>query len=277
MTTIVTLTAIPPRFARLARTLNSLVEQDLPAPVELWIPHSYRRFPDWDGALPGVPEGVTIRRCAQDWGPATKLVPAVLERQAAGETDTDILFCDDDELYAPDWHRRFRDLRAARPHEALAAIGRHLPGSGRAGHPREGRSPRMRRLPFQITKSLLQSPLRWSEPVPIIAQSGYGDLLSGWGGVMVRPDFFAAELAQGPGEDWPVDDVWLSGMLELRGTPIWIEAGILPPIRRKVSLRRPLTGFTRDGMGRKDLDQACIDRLRARYGIWSTATLRLAE
>ncbi len=79
---IISLTAIPPRFADLGLTLHSLLRQkSRPEAVELWIPHSYRRFPQWGGGLPDVPEGVTLRRVDVDYGPATKVLPALRERR----------------------------------------------------------------------------------------------------------------------------------------------------------------------------------------------------
>ena len=74
---VVSLSSIPPRFAELAPTLNSLVNQSADiAGVYLYVPESYRRFPEWDGSLPDVPAGVEVRRCAEDWGPATKILGA---------------------------------------------------------------------------------------------------------------------------------------------------------------------------------------------------------
>ena len=268
---VITLTTIPPRFAALGPTLASLVSQDLPAPVELWIPDRYARFPGWDGSLPPVPAGVTIRRSSRDWGPATKVVPAALER--AG-TAVDLLFCDDDSIYAPDWHRRFKALRRARPDEALAALGRHLPGRAKGPRLREDRMPRMRRRPPGVTRPILaEQGYGDGPPVALVAESGYADLLGGWGGVMVRPSFFAPHLADGPGRWWPVDDVWLSGMLELGGTAIWIEASILPPGRRNIGGTAALTRLSVDGDGRAALDQGCIADLTARHRIWTAGSL----
>lgn len=270
--TVITLTAIPPRFAQLGPTLASLVAQDLPAPVELWIPQTYRRFPDWGGGLPAVPEGVTIRRCAADWGPATKVVPAALDRPGQG---VELLFCDDDAVYAPDWHRRFRAARAAHPDAAIAAIGRHLPGIGPRPRARADRMPRMRRLPqAQVAAAMAAQGYGDGPPVPLVAISGYADLLGGWGGVLVRPAMFAPALAAGPGACWPVDDIWLSGMLEAGGTPIWVEAAILPPARRNAGGIAALTPLAVGGLDRAGLDAACIARLRADPGIWSDADLR---
>lgn len=271
--TIITLTAIPPRFAHLGPTLASLTAQDLPAPVELWIPAAYRRFPRWDGALPEVPPGVAIRRCPQDWGPATKVVPAALARRGQG---VELLFCDDDSIYAPDWHRRFRAARAAHPRAAIAAIGRHLPGIGPRPRARTDRMPRMKRRPRAEVAAELAAQGGYGDgpPVALVAASGHADLVEGWGGVLVRPEMFAPALAEGPGACWPVDDIWLSGLLEAGGTPIWVEAAILPPGRRNAGGIAALTPLKVDGQDRAALEAACIARLSARFGIWSPHDLR---
>ncbi len=83
--TIITLSSIPPRFGLLKPTLFSLLSQRLKAEeVRLYIPHKYRRFPDWDGRLPEVPAGITIVRCDEDLGPATKVLPAAQRPEGAG-------------------------------------------------------------------------------------------------------------------------------------------------------------------------------------------------
>lgn len=270
--TVITLTAIPPRFAQLGPTLASLVAQDLPAPVELWVPSHYRRFPGWGGALPEVPEGVTIRRCPVDWGPATKAVPAALERRGQG---VDLLFCDDDSLYAPGWHRRMRAARAAHPGAAIAAVGRHLPCIGPRARARTDRMPRMRRRTrAEVQADFARLGDRHAAAVPLVAASGHADLLEGWGGVLVGGDQFPARMAQGPGPHWPVDDIWLSALLESAGVAIWVEAAILPPQRRAAGGLEALTLAEVDGKGRAALDNAAIADLRQELGIWSEADLR---
>jgi hypothetical protein len=65
---IVSLTAISSRFAGFTPTLKSLLAQGAD-PVQLHIPRSYRRLPDWDGNLAKVPAGISIVRCDTDFGP----------------------------------------------------------------------------------------------------------------------------------------------------------------------------------------------------------------
>ncbi|EAQ14742.1 hypothetical protein BD830_106332 [Maritimibacter alkaliphilus HTCC2654] len=109
----ISLTTIPPRFATLLRVLAALVGQTAaPATVFLTIPRHWARFDP--APLPAIPFGVTLIETETDMGPIGKLLPA------AKQFDGDILICDDDWLYAPDWAATFLATRATAP-GALAA------------------------------------------------------------------------------------------------------------------------------------------------------------
>jgi hypothetical protein len=109
--TIISLTSIPPRFQVLKPTLNSLVQQGADA-VILALPKRYRSHL-FDGGLPDVPDGVTILRTEEDFGPATKLLASVQRHPTQR-----ILYCDDDVIYAPGWLRAFE---AAAPDAVICA------------------------------------------------------------------------------------------------------------------------------------------------------------
>lgn len=260
--TIITLTSIPPRFGHLGPTLASLLAQDLPAAeIVLTIPQHYRRFPDWDGSLPSVPKGVTLRRCAEDHGPATKLLPTL--GHYAGQA-VDILFCDDDSLYAPGWHRAFKAARAEHPRACISASAQHLPGLETAPRAPD-RMPRMRRWTRATLRDLRPLP----DPAPILRVSGYADLLEGWAGAMVRPEFFTPALFSIPPVLWAVDDPWVSGQLEANGVPIWCSAEIPPPRRRHdVGGIEGLVASVIDGHDRDAADLACIRHCQRHLGIW---------
>ena len=118
---IVTPSSIPPRFSSLSGTLGTLLGQTVKADrILLDIPRRYRRFPDWDGVLPEVPAGVEIRRCEQDYGPATKILPPAFEFRGQ---DCFILFCDDDRLYPKDWPQHFLKASRERPNCCIASSG----------------------------------------------------------------------------------------------------------------------------------------------------------
>ncbi|MTH78214.1 glycosyltransferase family 2 protein [Paracoccus aestuariivivens] len=264
--TIITLSSIPSRFHLLEPTLRSLLDQKLQAQeIRINIPLLYRRFPDWDGTLPQVPKGVTIRRCDDDLGPATKILPTC--RDYAGQ-DVDLLFCDDDKLYDRDWHLRLKRARATRPDACIVEAGDSLPDIADSVRPAD-RLPRAARwtkkpLSYRIKRVLTL----FTHKSPIYATSGYVDVLGGHGGVMVRPDWFGPEVWQIPPVLWTVDDPWLSGHLERRNIPIWLLAEVS---RMKVSEAGgvdALHDLVEQDHGRVKADIAAIDYMRQTYGIW---------
>ena len=220
--TIITLSTIPPRFSLLGPTLQSLLAQSVPAQaIHLHIPTRYRRFQTWDGSLPTVPEGVTIRRCETDLGPATKILPAC--REFAGQ-DVNLLFCDDDKIYDRHWHARFLNARAQHPQSCIVEAGENLPDINDRQRSSD-RLPRARRwtrkpLSYRIKRVLSLFTIK----APTYANSGFIDILSGHGGALVRPEWFGPEAWEIPHVLWTVDDPWLSGHLERQGIPIWLTA-----------------------------------------------------
>ncbi len=270
---VVSLSSVPPRFGKIGATLASLLAQRAPLDaVELQIPRAYRRFPDWDGTLPEVPPGVTIRRAEEDWGPATKLLGAL----AAHPGDVDILFCDDDQYYPPDWAGRFLALKAARPGNALAMLGMQAHDAA-GGAPTRRPSPRMVRR-WRVTDIGFQLRYLWQDvtrgrglPAPgrrVVRRSGYADIFEGRGGVLVRGEFFPPDVFDVPPEAWAVDDVWLSGCAARQGVPIWVEGGYRDPVDTEAEAADPLCRTETDGLARADANRHAIAHMRSVYGIW---------
>lgn len=107
MTLVVSLTSIPPRYGQLPQVLRALIAQDLPPDrVLLSLPRRYRRFPS--APLPVLPEGVGVLWCDEDYGPATKVIPAA--RALRGQ-NVDLIYCDDDWHYHPGWTRALTKAR----------------------------------------------------------------------------------------------------------------------------------------------------------------------
>lgn len=267
--TIVTLSSIPPRFHLLGPALDSLLGQDLPAQaIHLHIPERYRRFPDWDGTLPQVPKGVTIRRCPQDLGPATKILPAT--REFAGQ-DVDLLFCDDDRIYDPRWHGRFKRNRLAHPETCLVEAGENLPDIANDSRPQD-RKPRAKRWVRKPLSCRIQRVISlFSIKSAMHANSGYVDVLSGHGGVMARSHWFDAEVWEIPEILWTVDDPWLSGHLERKGIPIWLIAEVCRISATDAGGIDALHDLVHQDHDRIKADIAAIDYMRKTYGIWKPA------
>lgn len=280
---VISLSTVPPRFSQLGPSLASLVRQrSRPEAVELYIPRSYRRFPQWGGGLPEVPEGVTIVRVDEDLGPATKILPAA--RAWRGQ-DVVLIYCDDDIIYHATWAERFLAVQRARPGEVICAAATTLERMGRpcAAARREPRALyappfpqqpgfQMRRLARTAFGGLLT--LGRNRPI-LLAQfrkldrSGYADIAEGYAGVAVRPDFFDEEAFSLPPVVWSVDDVWLSGHLARHDIPIWADQSLnLAQAIIPLSRTLPLYAAVIEGADRQAANQACIDYMRQTYGIW---------
>lgn len=125
MKRIATLSTIPPRFSEVSKTCISLLSQELPFDeIRVYIPEYYRRFPEWDGKLPDLPKGVTLHRCCNDYGPATKVLPVVKDLKAH---EAYILFCDDDKIYDAQWHKEFAAFELEKPHTCIIEVGETFP------------------------------------------------------------------------------------------------------------------------------------------------------
>ncbi|WP_175483278.1 glycosyltransferase family 2 protein [Salinihabitans flavidus] len=244
--------------------------------IIVYIPYTYDRFPDWDGQLPEVPEGVEIRRVEEDFGPATKLLPAL--REFAG-TQTEILYCDDDMDYRPNWTSVFQKTRKKRPDDCIAISGVPLgiftkSDGPREHQPRTVRSWRVTDVEFHL-RTLFSGVRSRLTGVPtrligrrVYLRSGYADVFEGFGGVLVRPEFFHKDVFEIPEKIRPVDDIWLSGMAAANGYGVWAPARVLEPSPGPAWKRDALHEAEFDGMKRNAANLYAIEYLRKHYGIW---------
>ncbi|MEI4471228.1 glycosyltransferase family 2 protein [Frigidibacter sp. MR17.24] len=277
---IISLSSIPSRFADLPRVLAALLAQHRPpAEVRLYLPRRYRRFPDYDGALPDVPKGVEVIRVPDDLGPATKALYAA--RDLRGQA-VDLLYCDDDRIYTPGWAGLLLADRAAHPGAALCLQGFHLRHIGLpavtqpAPRMRRGRG---RRDPAYRLQRAWQA-LRWGGAGRVppalrarprsFARSGFADIAEGLSGVAIRPDFLDDAAFDIPPVLWAVDDVWLSGQMMRAGHPVWLHATRsrfsidLPSQRGPEALHRQVI----EAADRDAANRACVAHLQRAYGIW---------
>ena len=199
---IVGLTTIPSRLPFLAPTLKSLLLQTVPpAKILLHLPmHSRREEVEY--SVPPELEGlqvIQIVRCP-DWGPATKILPALLD----SDPDQRIVAVDDDRIYRPTLLQNLLEASERHPETAVGCFGVIVPldridrRKGLLGRTIEG-------LRYGRGVSLRGSRLR--NPLPV-------DILHGYGGVMVRPCFFdldrLADLQGAPEAAWLEDDTWFA-------------------------------------------------------------------
>ena len=274
MSVIVSLSSIPPRFGDLETTLNTILAQTAQIDeIRLYIPKRYRRFPDYDGSLPVVPKGVRIVRPEEDLGPATKVLFAAEELRG---TDARIIFCDDDRLYEPERFRRILRVHRKRPDDCIAPAAFDLPvlfgNVENAPRPRavvysRGWGYRLKRT-HRLWRKAVTGKKQPGIPNPLHGRSGYTAFLQGYGGVLVRPDFFDDVVYDIPPVLWAVDDIWLSGHLERRGIRIWSPSYFYSPTLTKNHGNAPLYLADIDQTGREDADLACFRYMQKTYGIW---------
>ena len=257
--------------------LDSVLAQNRPADrIILYIPTSYRRFPDWDGSLPEVPEGVEIHRTDQDLGPATKVLAAA--REFAGQI-VDLLFCDDDRDYPSNWTTRFLRARAKHPDCAIALIGRQAGTMAESSRNREWKPRALRRwrvthIRFQLHFLWMQirAGRNWRQVWPphrkVYMRSGYIDIFEGCGGVMVRPEFFDKLAFDIPKVLWSVDDVWLSGMVTRLDVPIWLVANVRDPDETDANNYSALIDSVIDGADREAANRMAVEYMQQNFGIW---------
>ncbi len=268
---VVTLTTIPPRFANLPAKLASIGRQTVrPDRVEVQIPKAYRRFPGPVPALPPLPDWVHVCEAEADYGPATKVLPAV--RRWRG-TPTDLLICDDDRLQDRLWVHRFVEGRKLRPDDILCERGwtieerfgmiRDLPDLPLAEFaPRRGRT-----LGYRLKR--IASLNRAHPPRLLYSRAGHVEVFEGFLGALMPADALPDAAFDIPEIVWTVDDVWLSGMAWMNGTKVWVNAMPRPVYSdghfdKVASLR----DHVEKGLGRENADQYAVEYLRKTYGIW---------
>lgn len=268
---ILTFTTIPPRFALLGEALRSIEAQKLrPDAVELYLPRTYRRFPGQRPALPPLPDWLTVVEVDHDHGPATKILPAT--RRWHGR-DVDLLFCDDDMVHDPLWTTRFAAMRRTRPEDAVCEYGRTLhyvcqdQGFRRSTFPKP-RALLMKATPEEIAAGSVE--LRPNgKAAHYFRTPGFVDVLYGFRGAMIRPDWLDDRAFAIPEVLWTVDDVWLSGMLELMGRRIWVGTGGRWTVGHGTASRiSPLLDHSEGGTGRIEANRRCAAYLRQTFGIW---------
>lgn len=266
---VISLTTIPSRLRQIEPTLRDLLAQRADvAEIRLYLPRRYRRFDFAPTDVPKMPSGVRVCFVDEDFGPATKVLPAIAD--CAGQ-DVEILFCDDDQPYDPNWAQRFLDTRRHQPDACIVEKGYELetrpPGARyyvtRAFQPRA----RLRRKgigyrALRLVSLTMIKPRAYTTP-------GYVDVLEGYRGGLVRPDFFPPEVFDIPDILWTVDDPWLSGHLTRNGVPIWLMTDV-------PAWGRPYGAHYTDRLGklvykdhgRLEADTACFEYFRKTYGIW---------
>lgn len=258
---IISLTTIPPRMDRIQPTLESLLQQTASIDaVIIWIPRSYRRAEFGSFTLPEMPPGVEIRRCDVDYGPATKILPAI---EAFRGTDARLLYCDDDRIYDPDWARRLIEASDVHPTACIAAVGEVVALTMKKAFKATPAYRALARATLGIFSSVYRRGMRALE-----ADSGRVDICKGYGGVLVRPHFLGPSAFDIPDLLWTVDDIWLSGQLALAGVPIQKVANADDSRKTDLADVDALVDYVYADHHREQANLACIRYFQETHGIW---------
>ena len=274
MSLVVSLSSIPSRFSGLEPVLDSIAGQSAKIDeIRLYIPKKFRRFPDYDGSLPDVPKNVRIIQPEEDLGPASKVLFAAADLKG---TDCDIIYCDDDMIYEADRFARILKERDGRfDHCVSTDFGpAHFEGGQVlatrhpvARMPPKSLSYRIRRglqiLRETATRRKGNKPFRYR-----VGQAGYTSIAKGFGGVLVRPEFFDDLFYDIPPVLWTVDDYWLSGHMERKGIPIWTGAKFRIPVQAETYAVTALFNSVVDGSNRNQANDACVRYMQETYNIW---------
>jgi len=188
----VSLSTIPSRMENIYPALKSLMDQTMPPRLICLAipPFSIREQKGY--TIPAELancEALKIIDAQKDWGPATKLIPAL--RHPSTKPDDIILTADDDNIYPAEFVETFWQYSQKLPDAALSLRGSAM---SRTLHWKDCRA-------FKGTA---------------ISQPAAVEILTGCGGIMVKPKFFAAEFfdyGNAPAEAFFVDDIWISGNL----------------------------------------------------------------
>ena len=273
---VVSLSSIPPRFKNLGETLKCLLNQDYRADeIQVYIPRSFRRFPQHSFSIPEVPPGVNLKVVDEDLGPATKVLYCA---KAHWGTRTRIIYCDDDRLPDRNWLNSFISVSEKFPDNAIVSTGWHLTRYGiTISKKRLPRAEKLRvienyeyigrRINQKIKEVIFRR--RFQKPSRINCKhSGYIDIAAGYGGVSIKPEFFYKDAFEIPPIVWTVDDVWLSGFLEIHGIGIWQDNSIRVPVNLSDVGIAGLGGSVIDGFGRHSANKYGIKYFQDNHSIW---------
>lgn len=258
---IISLTTIPPRIHLIRPTLESLLRQDAAIDrIVLWIPRTYRRAEFGGFEIPPMPDGVEVRRCDVDYGPATKVLPAVAEYL---NQEVNILYCDDDRIYDRDWASHLLSQSERHPGACITHTGEVVESIAEKYAATSLWYKFLTYATFGIRSHYHRKRVRELDP-----GIGVVDICKGYGGVLVRPEFFDAAAFDIPDLLWTVDDIWLSGHLAVKGIEVWKVSRSEKASKTEVASVDSLIDYIYREHRREQANMACIRYFQEKYGIW---------
>jgi hypothetical protein len=197
---IVSLTTLPSRLPLIGDTIKSLLRQTrAPAEIRLYLPRVSRRErqPYVVPAELRALKSLRICVCPEDYGPATKFLPAL----GALAPDAKLLVVDDDRIFQPSMLAALDDAANAEPDAAYGFGGWIVPDD----------------LIDRATNWIMilkKRPPAQVRPAQIATRTEI-DILMGAHAYLVRPRFFhlarLADFSGAPEAVYFADDIWISG------------------------------------------------------------------
>ena len=201
---IISFTTVPGRINKSKYTIASILNQTIRVDeICIYIPNKSRKnieyiIPKWMKNLENNLPQFTIKRCNKDWGPATKIIPALIEFE---NTNSILIYIDDDIIYNKNMIETLISYSKLYPNYAICNQGWNVERWN-------GKSSIIRRTLHHATKYF-----------PTLDPYNYTftDVMQGFSGVLVKPRFFdnnkIVKTNQYPQEVFFVDDVYISGHL----------------------------------------------------------------
>jgi hypothetical protein len=197
---IVCFTTTQKRIDKCIYTIDSILSQTVKVDeIRIHIPMGYI-IPYWLKMLErSIPE-FKIIICEKDWGPATKLIPVLIDKTIP--INSRIIYIDDDMIYNKNMIQILIKYSNIYPSYAICNKGWNVDKYPENKY----------RLFFNYMKGC---------SLPCVDTSfTYVDIVQGFSGVLVRPYFFNVDTLisykECPLESFYVDDVYISGMLSDR-------------------------------------------------------------
>ena len=201
---IISMTSIPYRMETSKYAISSLLDQTRRVDeIRFYIPYKSIKgveyvIPDWMEKLSKTVKQFKIKRCDRDWGPATKIIPAIIGSEKE-DIDT-IIYLDDDIIYNRDVIELLVSYSNIYPKSAICNQGWNIDKWSTGYYIVEKM--------YQILKFMPRSDPYYKTPI---------DVLQGFSAVLVKPNFFdipsLIDVEKYPSEVFYVDDVYLSGIL----------------------------------------------------------------
>ncbi len=255
---IVTLTTIPSRVKSLQPVIDNIIKQSLPPDrIELYIPKEYKKrsFSSIDPY--DFPNGCDIIYCDEDYGPATKILPAIQKYKNQNVT---LIYCDDDRLYDEDWIKRLVYMSEQYPNSCISENGFSLAWLFFKLWQKQ------LRIRYKLLRILSLGIWNPKRKMPS-ENEGFYDIAEGFGGVLIKPHFFPSEVFDIPDILWTVDDIWLSGMMEKNGINIR-KSRLQKSTAIDIQNSDPLHAYVYKNHNRFDANMLCIKYFIDKYGIW---------